>query len=94
MLRFWCVEVLEPLNGHDFRPAIRVAMPWANDPLLLGDANISHTADVVLDHIAEVRARAGLKALDVHKCNGIHNCSKETSGRGACCNSPDLCTLQ
>ena len=42
---------LEPL-GLDFRPAIRVAMPWANDALLLEDANVVATMDVVLRDIA------------------------------------------
>lgn len=38
---------LEPL-GPDFRPSIRVAMPWANDGLLIQDANVQATCDKVL----------------------------------------------
>ena len=40
--------MLEPL-GLDFRPAVRVAMPWANDELLLGDANAIGTCNVYFD---------------------------------------------
>ena len=50
-----------------FRPAIRVAMPWANDHLLKEDANISAPVDQVLERIVD-----GVKVskLNIHKCNG------------------------
>ena len=44
---------LEPL-GLDFRPSIRVAMPWANDQLLLQDANVTATVDCVLTQLIAV----------------------------------------
>ena len=48
-------DALEPL-GLNYRPAIRCAMPWANDELLLADANVVATVDSVLQRIAEERS--------------------------------------
>lgn len=45
-------SALEPL-GLGYRPQIRVAMPWANDELLLKDANVVSTMDRVLARIHE-----------------------------------------
>lgn len=44
-------EALEPL-GLGYRPAVRVAMPWANDRLLTADANIISTCDRVFAEIS------------------------------------------
>ena len=47
-------QALEPLypdtGGAEikYRPAIRCAMPWANDPLLIADSNVVSTCDKVL----------------------------------------------
>ena len=43
-------DALEPL-GLSYRPAIRCAMPWANDDLLRGDANVIAGVDSVLRQI-------------------------------------------
>jgi len=48
-------QTLEPLKGVNFRPQIRVAMPWANDPLLMHDANIVTTVDKVMLAIYEAK---------------------------------------
>ena len=55
---------MEPL-GLAYRPAIRVAMPWANDALLIGDANVQATCDTVFREIADARERllAELRAM-------------------------------
>eukprot|EP00927_Polykrikos_kofoidii_P010730 TRINITY_DN14525_c0_g1_i1.p1 TRINITY_DN14525_c0_g1~~TRINITY_DN14525_c0_g1_i1.p1 ORF type:complete len:312 (+),score=60.53 TRINITY_DN14525_c0_g1_i1:316-1251(+) len=50
MMRNASGDALEPL-GLGFRPALRVAMPWANDQLLLQDANVVATMDRVLERI-------------------------------------------
>lgn len=48
---------LEPL-AQGYRPAIRVAMPWANDDLLLKDSNVQATVDRVLEAILSARGPA------------------------------------
>jgi hypothetical protein len=48
-------EALEPL-GLNYRPAIRCAMPWANDELLLADSNVIATVDSVLQRISDERS--------------------------------------
>jgi len=48
-------QSLESLQGVDFRPQIRVAMPWANDPLLKLDANIVTTVNKVMLAIYEAK---------------------------------------
>jgi len=50
-------QTLEPLKGVNFRPQIRVAMPWANDPLLKLDANIVTTFDTVVRAIYEAKTQ-------------------------------------
>ena len=57
-----CLQV--PL-GLDFRPAIRVAMPWANDRLLLEDANIVAPVGEVLARIAAAQEADPRRLVEV-----------------------------
>eukprot|EP00392_Amoebophrya_sp_AT5.2_P015112 g15303.t1 len=43
------------VEEKNFRPIIRAAMPWANDALLLQDANIVDTVDKVLERIIDAK---------------------------------------
>jgi len=59
-------DQLEPLEHIPdvgvYRPGIRVSMPWANDELLVGDANIRSEVHVVLSGIIEALQKKRRKA--------------------------------
>ena len=42
-------------SGPPYRPAVRVAMPWANDALLIKDSTEVASCDVVFDKIIQAK---------------------------------------
>eukprot|EP01052_Picozoa_sp_SAG31_P010013 SAG31_NODE_536_length_14340_cov_9.449196_14_plen_197_part_00 len=55
--------------GLDFRPSVRVAMPWANDNLLLKDANVIAPCSHVLSQIVAVQDNDPRRLVEIWPAN-------------------------
>ena len=54
----WCARTSSGVTPtNNYLPAIRCAMSWANDELLLADSNVIATVDSVLRMISDGRSK-------------------------------------